>query len=171
MFNRDFFIQVLKIIFLILLQTFIFDHIEIMDKAKPFVYILFVIFYPIYNNRFAFLLLSFVLGLGIDFMEQTGGIHTFATVAVAFFRHRILKVITGQSFEEQDRYNSYEISTMQWFWLALFITLVHHLILFVLENFKLAHLLEVVVSALYSTVLTLIFIIFYKILFKRKQRI
>ncbi len=149
----------------------VFDQIEVFSKAQPYFYIVFVIFYPQFGNKFAFLLLSFLLGLGIDIAQQTGGIHAFATVFVAFYRNRILHLITGQTNDEYDRYNSYELSTLQWTFLSFVIILAHHIVLFLLENFKLAHITEVLISALASTVLTFIFIIFYKILFKRQNSI
>lgn len=169
MFNRDFFINIIKILILILVQAFVFDHIEVMGKAQPFFYLVFVLFYPPFGNRYSFLLLAFLLGLGVDFMQQTGGIHAFSTVLVAFFRFNLLRLISGQSFDEYDRYNNYELTSFQFILMALVIIFIHHLTLFVLENFKLAHTSEVLISALFSTILTFIFVMIYKILFKRQR--
>ncbi|MDK7374854.1 MULTISPECIES: rod shape-determining protein MreD [Weeksella] len=168
MFNRDFIFNLFKVILLILLQVVIFDHIEVMGKAQPFFYVVFVVFYPQLGNKYALLLLSFILGFGIDFVQQTGGIHTFSLLSIAFLRNKILRLITGQDADEYDRYNTYDLSALQWFTLTILLIIIHHIFLFVLENFKLTHLGEVLISAILSSILTFIFVFIYKILFRRK---
>ncbi len=77
MFNKDFLINIIKIIVLALLQVFVFNHINFLGSYQPYIYIVFVLFYPPYQNKYALLILSFMLGLMIDIFEYTGGIHAF----------------------------------------------------------------------------------------------
>ena len=70
MFNKDFFINLIKIIILALLQVFVFNHINFLGSYQPYIYIIFVLFYPPSQNKYALLILSFLLGLTIDCHER-----------------------------------------------------------------------------------------------------
>ena len=96
MFNKDFLINLIKIIILALLQVFVFNHINFLGSYQPYIYIVFVLFYPPSQNRYALLSLSFLLGMIIDIFEYTGGIHTFAITFVAFLRNPIIKLLAGK---------------------------------------------------------------------------
>ena len=69
MFNKDFFINLIKIVVLALLQIFVFNHINFLGSFQPYFYIVFVLFYPPYQNKYALLILSFLLGLTIDILS------------------------------------------------------------------------------------------------------
>ncbi|MBS7333060.1 MAG: rod shape-determining protein MreD, partial [Weeksellaceae bacterium] len=75
MYNKDFFINIITILLLALAQVFIFNHINFLGSYQPYIYVVFVLFYPPYQSRYLLLLLAFILGLSIDILEYTGGIH------------------------------------------------------------------------------------------------
>lgn len=168
MYNKDFFLNILLIIGLALLQVFVFNHINFMGSFQPYIYIVFVLFYPPYNNRYLFLFLSFILGLSIDILEYTGGIHAFALTFVAFFRNSIIRLLAGKGNFDLEYFKFSSFSISQWIFYSAIVIIFHHFILLILENFKFTGLIEVSRNAIISSGLTFVFVVIYKILFKNK---
>lgn len=168
MYNKDFFFNILSVIILALAQVFIFNHINFLGSYQPYIYIIFVLFYPPYSNRYVFIFLSFILGLTIDILEYTGGINAFALTFVAYYRNAVIKLLSGKTNFDMEYFKFSSFSTSQWFFYIAIIILFHHCILLVLENFKFSGMLTSLTNALISSAITFIFVIIYKILFKNK---
>ncbi len=104
------------------------------------IYVLFLYWYPIKENKAIFILLSFLLGLTIDIFSDTLAIHTTATVSIAYFRPTIMRFCFGVNYEFQSFKLSNTTRAQQITFLALLI-IVHHLIFFMLEIFSFANFL------------------------------
>ncbi len=111
------------------------------------VYILFLYWYPIKENRAAFIGLSFLLGLSIDFFSDTMALHSAATITIAYLRPVIMRFVFGINYEFQSFKLSNTTKAQQFTFLALLI-LVHHLVYFSLEIFNIANLLLIVKKVL-----------------------
>ncbi len=168
MFNKDFLINLIKIIILALLQVFVFNHINFLGSYQPYIYIVFVLFYPPSQNRYALLILSFLLGMIIDIFEYTGGIHTFAITFVAFLRNPIIKLLAGKQDYEMEFFSFQTFSFAQWLFYMIILILTHNVLLLLLENFKLTGIGPLMIKALVNAGITFVFVFIYKILFKNK---
>ncbi len=111
------------------------------------VYILFLYWYPIKENRAAFIGLSFLLGLSIDFFSDTMALHSAATITIAYLRPVIMRFVFGINYEFQSFKLSNTTKAQQFTFLALLI-LVHHLVYFSLEIFSIANLFLIVKKVL-----------------------
>ena len=111
------------------------------------VYILFLYWYPIKENRAAFIGLGFLLGLSIDFFSDTMALHSAATITIAYLRPTIMGFVFGINYEFQSFKLSNTTRAQQFTFLALLI-LVHHLVYFSLEIFSIANLLLIVKKVL-----------------------
>ncbi len=111
------------------------------------VYILFLYWYPIKENRAVFIGLSFLLGLSIDFFSDTMALHSAATITIAYLRPVIMRFVFGINYEFQSFKLSNTTRAQQFTFLALLI-LVHHLVYFSLEIFSIANLLLIVKKVL-----------------------
>jgi len=58
---------------LIIAQSIIFNNINLLGYLNPFVYIVFIIYYPIKNDRIFFIFISFLIGILIDIFSDTLG--------------------------------------------------------------------------------------------------
>nr|WP_052519820.1 rod shape-determining protein MreD [Nonlabens ulvanivorans] len=90
--------NIVRFIALLLLQVFVMDQVEFMGYISPLVYLLFIMLYPVDNNRWSFLILSFLLGLIIDTFQDTGGAHAAASLTLAFVRPVLLKLVYGEGY-------------------------------------------------------------------------
>jgi rod shape-determining protein MreD len=85
--------NILTAILLIIVQTIIFNNINLLGYLNPFVYIIFVAYYPIKNDRLFFIFISFIIGLLIDVFSDTIGLHAAAAVTIAYLRPSSVKDI------------------------------------------------------------------------------
>jgi len=166
--NSAILINILRFITLVLLQVLLLNHINFLGYVNPYLYILFIIIFPLDGNRSLLIFLSFLLGLSIDLFGDSGGVHAAASVFIAYLRSPILKFSFGVSYE----YNMIRINKAplieQLTYISLMV-LVHHLVLFTLEIFSLSHILLLVKSTLFSGIFSVLLIFCSLLLFSRKS--
>lgn len=159
----------IRFVVLLLLQVLLLSHVNFMGYINPYPYILFVILFPIKNNRMVFILLSFLLGLFVDMFLDSGGIHAAATVTIAFLRPAALKFSFGAVYEHQTiKFNTIDFG--QRFSYISIITIIHHLILFLLEIFNFSKILLVLKSTLFSSIFTIILCLLITIIFSNTNK-
>jgi hypothetical protein len=160
--------NILRFITLVLLQVLLLNHINFLGYVNPYLYILFIIIFPLDGNRFLLIFLSFLLGLNIDLFGDSGGVHAAASVFIAYLRSPILKFSFGVSYE----YNMIRINKAPLIERLTYISLMvlmHHLVLFTLEIFSLSHILLLLKSTLFSGIFSVILIFCTLLLFSRKS--
>lgn len=156
--NRDNINTIILFIGLILLQIIILNNINFLGYINPFLYILFLFFYPIRKIDSTLIFLSFLLGLSIDFFSDSGGINAAATLLIAFIRIPVLKIVLGKS--EID-YNSIKLAKLPFnktYGYIAILTFIHHLIIFGLEYFKWSNLGLILNKTILTSIFTIILV-------------
>lgn len=159
-----------RFLFLLLVQTLILNNIYLFGYINPNLYLLFVFLYPLQKERANFLFVAFLFGLCIDIFSNSGGINTAATVAIAYLRLPLLKLILNT---QDIDYKLFKINQESLPRIIVFIgalTLVHHFILFGMEYFSLKEFSTI----FYKTFTTSIFTILLctlSVYFARKSNI
>jgi len=155
---------------LIIIQISIFNNVSLFGYAQPMVYILFVFLYPITKKRILFLLLSFLLGLSIDFFSNSGGINAAATLFIAYYRMPILKQITRKTEFDPILFNLKSLTLNKRISYLFILTFIHHFIVFQLSYFKLSAFKIVFLDTVFSSIYTCVLLLFYISLFLNKKR-
>ncbi len=155
---------------LIIIQISIFNNVSLFGYAQPMVYILFVFLYPITKKRILFLLLSFLLGLSIDFFSNSGGINAAATLFIAYYRVPILKQITRKTEFDPILFNLKSLTINKRISYLFIVTFIHHFIIFQLSYFKLSAFKTVFLDTVFSSIFTCVLLLFYISLFLNKKR-
>lgn len=155
----------LVIVLLVFLQVTIFNNIDFWGYANPYFYVIFVLLYPMDKNRYMFLFYAFVLGLSIDFLENTGGVNAFATVFVAYIRPYLAQIINAGRTTENDGVKLYNFNLLQWFLYLVILIYLHHFLVDFVESFKLEMLPKLALKTLIGSVLTLILVTIYLLFF------
>ncbi|AXT19059.1 rod shape-determining protein MreD [Flavobacteriaceae bacterium AU392] len=162
-------LNILRFITLILVQALILNNINFLGYVNPYIYILFIILFPIKNNRLLFLFISFLLGLTLDLFLDSGGVHAAACVTIAYIRPVILKFSFGALYDHQTiKFSSTEFSKRITY--ITIITLAHHIILFSLEIFSTDKIILILKKSFFSGIFTIILCILITILFSKKSR-
>ena len=99
--NSLLFSNIIRFIALVLLQVLICNQMNFLGSINPYIYILFILIYPVKNNSLSFIFTSFVLGILIDIFMDTGGAHAAASVTIAYMRPVFLKFSFGAAYEYQ----------------------------------------------------------------------
>lgn len=168
MISRTLFTDILMIILLVALQIFVLNRITLFGKYTPVLYPVFIMFYPFFRNKYQFLALSFLLGLGIDAFLYTWGINAFATTAVAYFRTLIFRTSTDSS---TDFFSFQSLQWSQYFFFIFSSIFLHQLLVQFVEFFKLSRFFEISINVLATSVISFIFILMYALAFKIKQKV
>jgi hypothetical protein len=130
---------------------------------------LFIILYPVNGNKSGLLVASFLLGIILDMFSNSGGIHTTASLLLAYFRPSIFKFAFGVSYEYQTiKLN--DTLTPQRFSFLLVAVVLHHLVLFIFEAFQFSLLWDILIRTLLSSIVTLIICIIIIYLIKPNKR-
>ncbi|MDX1469911.1 MAG: rod shape-determining protein MreD [Flavobacteriaceae bacterium] len=157
----------LQFIGLVLVQVLVLNNINFAGYINHNLYAIFILLFPIKNNRLLFLLISFFLGLCVDIFSDSGGINAAASVTIAFVRPVFLKFSFGMMYEYQTlKFQNTEIVNRM-IYFAMLITL-HHLVMFSLEVFNTTEILLILKKTLFSSTFTLILAIITTVLFTRK---
>ncbi|MEJ6792411.1 MAG: rod shape-determining protein MreD [Lacinutrix sp.] len=159
----------IRFIVLLLLQVLILSQVNFMGYINPYPYILFVLLFPVKNNRILFILLSFILGILIDMFLDSGGIHAAATVTIAFIRPASLKFSFGAVYE----HNAIKFGNVDFGQRITYITiltLIHHFILFLLEIFNFSQILLVLKNTLFSSIFTILLCLLITIIFSSTNK-
>lgn len=146
----------LMFISLVLVQVLIFNQVQFSGFFNPYVYVLFVILFPLSAPRYAILILAFVLGLVIDIFSNSLGVHSAATVFVAYIRPLVIRLISSREDDKSD-YPGLNQNKLSWFIsYVVFMVLIHHTLLFYLEVYTFANffntLYRVILSSLFSII-------------------
>ena len=161
--------NIVRFVVLVLVQVLILNNINFMGYINPYIYILFIILFPIKNNRMLFIFLSFLLGLSVDLFLDSGGIHAAASVTIAYIRPLILKFSFGMIYEHQTiKFRNTEFGQRLTYFSI--ITFIHHLLLFSLEIFNTSKILLILKKSLFSSIFTILLCLLITVLFSKKRK-
>lgn len=161
--------NIIRFLVLVLIQVLICNHINFLGYINPYIYILFIILFPVKNNRLLFIFLSFLLGLSVDLFLDSGGVHAASCVFIAYARPILLKFSFGMQYEHQTmKFNAVEFGSKLTY--ISLITVIHHLILFYLEIFSISKIILILQKTLFSGIFTILLCVLITIIFSRKTK-
>ncbi len=141
---------------LVLIQVLIFNQVQFSGFFNPYIYVLFIILLPLSTPRYAILILAFLIGFVIDIFSNSLGVHSAATVFVAYVRPLVIRLISNREDDKSD-YPGLNQNKLSWFISYVFmIVFLHHAMLFYLEVYTFANffntLYRVILSSLFSII-------------------
>lgn len=167
--SNSIFRNILRFVVLVLAQITLFNNIKFLGYINPYPYILFILLFPIGDNRASLLFTSFLLGLSIDMFANSGGMHAAACLCIAYMRPWVLQSIFGIAYE----YNAVKVSSAAYGERLLFIGIMifaHHLILFSLESFNFSDIIYILKKTLFSGAFTLLLAMLFITLFSYRRK-
>ena len=153
---------------LVLLQVLLFNQIHLGGFLNPYIYLLFIFLLPISMPRYQVLLLSFLIGITIDWFSNTLGLHAASALLIGFLRSPVMKLITIREIEQSD-YPGLKQTGIKWFIIYISVLVViHHLFLFYLEVFTFDNFFRTLLRTILSSFFTIIIIVLSQYLAFRK---
>lgn len=148
-------ISVISFILLVMSQVMLFNHLHIFGTINPLFYLVFFVFYRFESNQTVLILLSFILGFLIDFLSQSGGAHTIATLTLGFVRPLIIRYAFGVTLETPQSYFN-DSRTLNKMIFLLLLTGIHHTLYFTLVYFSWEAIFLVIKNTLFTSLFSLI---------------
>ncbi|GLB53521.1 rod shape-determining protein MreD [Neptunitalea chrysea] len=162
----------IRFLVLVLFQVALLNHmtVHILGDTNPYLYILFIIWYPITDSddRLIFIFLSFLIGLSIDLFSDSGGIHAASSVLIGYLRKPYMRLSFGVGYEQQAQKLSQSSYAQRFIYLSLMIV-THHLTMYSLESFSFASMGYVLQKTLLTSLFTLILVLLTISIFSKKQ--
>lgn len=159
----------IRFILFLLAQVYVFNHLELGLGIQFMIYPMFIFFLPNTLNIFLLMSISFVLGLSIDSLSNTYGLHASAAILIAYGRPYLMKL-----FEPRDGYpptTDLSIYTMGYVWYAtvfgIFLA-AHNFWFFLMEQFKWSEFWFMILKIILSVPLSLGMSILIQLLFFKK---
>lgn len=158
---REFGRYLMIFIVLVLAQVLIFNNIEFSGFINPYVYVLFILLLPFYTPKIVLLISAFTLGLSIDLFMGTPGVHSSATLLMAFSRPSVLALFSPREGYQSGTYPRLEEFGPEWFIkYTVLLVIIHHFSLFYLEVFSFNQFFSTFLRAFLSTIFTSAIIVF-----------
>lgn len=127
---------------------------------NPQLYVLFILALPVNIPGWFLLLLSFFLGLFMDAFSDSLAIHAAASVLMAFCRPAALRVILGATLPEEEIKPGFsKLGGARLVVYSLSLIVIHHSALFFLEIFHFAEAWQTLQRILFSSLLSLVFVL------------
>ncbi|MFI3324359.1 MAG: rod shape-determining protein MreD [Rikenellaceae bacterium] len=143
----------------ILSQIFIFDQIAASVYVAPLVYIIYIALLPVQTSQIKMLLAGVMLGVVMDAVMGTDGLNSIATIAVAFFRASIIRLLVGaERSAERVIPSRLSFGSGDFLrYLAIIIAL-HHFIFFFFESLSFSFLLLFAIRFVVSSTISIIYV-------------
>lgn len=156
-------------ILLVLLQVLIFNNVNLFGYINPYIYILFVIYYPLKKEKGLFLIVSFLLGLMIDIFSDSGGVNAAATLFIAYIRLPVLSAILGKTDFDYVLFNLRSIAFSKALIYISILSFIHHFIIFLLSYFSFSTIVDVFIKTILTSVFSIVLIVTSIVIFTKKR--
>ena len=134
--NIDFIHRIGLMIFFILVQVLILNHIHLFNVATPLVYVYFILLFPRNQQRWVSILLAFFLGLILDSFSNTPGETAFALTLTAFLQPYFLGLYLERDNSDNFTPSMAKMGFMKYATYVLLLTFIFCFTLFTLEAFS-----------------------------------
>ena len=157
---------IISFLLLVVVQVLLLNNLHLFG-VQAYLYVMFIITFPISVSSKILMPISFLLGLCVDVFSGTYGVHAAATTFAAFVRPLLLRLIVPVNDATQIESLSLSKQKLNFVGFAVVMVLLHHFALLMLEAFSFKHIGVVAVKPLLSSVYTLL-LMFCLFLFQKK---
>lgn len=156
------------IILYVLLQLPILYKFSLGENTIAFIYLGFILFFPLRVRPVPRLLTAFFTGLLIDIFTNTPGLHAGICVFIMFIREYYFLAVIGEQ-EEDPNLSVYTLGFRGMVIFLLPLIFIHLLLLFLIDQGSFSGFTSVLVKAFFSTLFTFVCIVFLNFAIARKS--
>lgn len=163
--------NIFRMFILVLFQVLVLNNIQVSGYINPYMYVLFILLLPFETPRWLLLISGFAIGISIDLFANTPGMHTSATVFMAFLRPYVLKSLMPHDEYEQSTYPRLYYYGFIWFLkYSLVLVFLHHTFLFYVEAFRITFFFHTMLRVLLSTLFSVFLITLSQFFIYQRQK-
>jgi rod shape-determining protein MreD len=162
-------INIVRWIILLFIQVILLRNLGFYNLATPFLYVLFLLLLPFSTPNLLLYLIAFATGLTLDAFYDTIGVHTAACVTLVYVRILFITVsVNRDGFDEPEP----TLGNMGFKWFSIYALLcifAHHVVLFLLEAFKLSEISYTLMRCLSSGICTMVAVLVVEFIFYNRK--
>lgn len=163
--------NILRFIFILLLQVLIFNNIRISGYIYPAFYVYFIMLLPFETAGWLLLFSAFLMGLSVDFFTNSPGLNAAASLFTAFIRPGVINLLKSKREYEPGIVPGIQDLGFRWFFLyAIILIYMHHTVLFFLEIFSINDLVQTIHRILASSTAVLILVLVAQFFFFKQDK-
>jgi len=163
--------NIIRFFVLLLLQVLVFSNINVNGYIYPAFYVYFILLLPFETAGWLLLILSFLMGLGVDVFTNSLGINAAASVFTAFLRPGLIRMLKSKKEYEPGISPGIKDLGFRWFFFyALILISLHHSALFFIEAFSFKDILQTGNRIIASSTATLILVLLLQFLFYKQDK-
>lgn len=158
---------IIQFIVVVLLQVLLFNNMDYFYLVSPYIYIVFLLDLPLNIKTPGLMLVSFLLGLTIDFFSNTLGLHTFACTLIGFIRQGYLKVLFSHLEFKFQQPSIIQLGFVGYLKYAVGMVSLHHIGLFMMEALSFNNFGFLLLRIIINIALSLLIIMCYELCRKK----
>jgi hypothetical protein len=152
----------------LLVQVLLFKNVVLFHTAFCFLYVVYLLTFPVETNPLIMMLIAFAMGLGVDIFYDSMGLHAMSSVFMVYVRGYWLTRITPQGGYDRNSLPTLAMNGTQWFIVyALPLVFLHHTVLFFAEVGGVTYFWFTLFKVLMSTLFTMVAIVISEMIFSR----
>lgn len=165
--------NIVRIVLIFILQILVFKQINFplgeVGTAQFLIYPLAIFMLPVKSSKTLLIIISFIMGIGLDLFYDSPGIHSATLVFTGYIRNIAIAFL-----EPYEGYNMDDVPTIRHFGLSWFFTyssillFIHIFTYFFLEAFSYVFFFEIFINTILSFFISLIIIVIYQFIFRPK---
>jgi len=170
---KDLIKYILRFVLLIMIQHFLLYQVPpLHHTAIPVLYYLFILWIPFRTGRATLLMISFCLGISMDFFTKTPGMHAVACVLIGYLRPYLINLLMSQEGVEFNyrEPSAQSLGIIPYIAYAAILTLLHHFCLFAIQAFQFGDMMYLIIKTSVSLLVSLVLILIVEMIFHRKQK-
>ena len=149
----------------------ILNQVEIGLGVQIMVYPLYIILLPFELSTISLMLIAFLMGIIIDSISNTYGLHASSLVLLAFLRPQLLSIFAPRDgYDPLKEGNVYEMGRRWFFSVFVMMLVIHHLCFFLMEVFRIDQMLYVFQKTILSVPLSYLLSLLLQALFIAKPK-
>ncbi len=148
----------------LLIQFFLLNNFQISSFIVPYLYLIFIVLFPLKFNKLFFLFIAFALGFIVDIFTYSYGIHAFTSVLIAYIRTPILKIFAHRAEWEFKELTFNSMGLTRFLVFCAMVIFIHHFMIFQLEALRFGGFFITIFKSLVSSFITLMFFLAHQFL-------
>lgn len=162
---------IVQFVVLLFTQVLVLDNINFLGYVESMLYIWFILLLPIKTPKWLVLILSFLMGFCVDIFAGQVGFHTAVSTFTGFLRPLFLSSVNAdKQLSSFDFPSSETMGFMPYVAYVSVLTFVHIFALIMIETFRWSEILQVLLRAGLSSVVTILLILLCDTLFFRNSK-
>jgi len=156
--------NIIRLIVCMLLQILLFNRLRGFGLVHPYVYVYFLLSLPLVIPRQVELLIGAAVGLLMDVVCSSPGVHMAACVLLCYLRPVLIDRLSQNSERIAQDISSSTLGRSEFIKLTVLLTLLHHTMVFILDAWSLCTPILLLLRIVLSSLITLVMILSWDML-------